>query len=135
MLILNRSTSAFMESMTMISKIRMKPRKYKTLFVEDVPITRNLKEGVLYVSIRHSIVTHLCACGCGARIDTPLDPDEWTMIYNGETISLRPSIGNWDIPCQSHYFITENVAVPVVTKTPGKKKCWANWLKRFLRRR
>lgn len=119
----------------MISKTRMKPRKYKTLFVEDVPITRNLKEGVLYVSIRHSIVTHLCACGCGARIDTPLDPDEWTMIYNGETISLRPSIGNWDIPCQSHYFITENVAVPVVTKTPGKKKCRANWLKRFLRQR
>ena len=111
----------FMELTTTISKMRMKPRKYKALFVEDIPITSDLEQGVLYVSIRHSIVTHLCACGCGARIDLPLDPDEWTMIYNGEYVSLRPSIGNWDIPCQSHYFITENVAVPVSTLHKEKK--------------
>ena len=107
----------------------MKPRKYKALFVEDIPITSNLEQGVLYVSIRHSIVTHLCACGCGARIDIPLDPDEWTMIYNGESVSLRPSIGNWDIPCQSHYYITENVAVPVCTLHKEKKRR-TSWLKR-----
>lgn len=121
-----------MVSTTMISKTRMKPRKFKALFVEDVPGTSNLKQGVLYVSIKHSIVTHLCACGCGARIDTPLDPDEWTMIYNGETISLRPSIGNWDIPCQSHYFITGNIAVPVKPSHKEKKRR-TSWLKRIVK--
>jgi hypothetical protein len=87
---------------------RMKAREFKPRFVEDIPKSQDLEEGILYISIQHSIVTHLCACGCGTRIDTPLAPDEWTMIYDGEKVSLRPSIGNWDIACQSHYFITEN---------------------------
>ena len=121
-----------MESTTMRSKTKMKPRRYKALFVEDIPITSKLRQGILYVSIKHSIVTHLCACGCGTRIDTPLDPDEWTMIYNGETISLRPSIGNWDIPCQSHYFITGNTAVPV-KPSHKEKKCRRFWFKRIVK--
>ena len=110
----------------------MKAKKYKTRFVDDIPISSNLEQGVLYVSIRHSIVTHLCACGCGSRIDTPLDPDEWTMFYDGETISLRPSIGNWDIPCQSHYFITGNIAVPVKPSHKEKKRR-TSWFKRIVK--
>ena len=27
------------------------------------------------------------------------------MIYDGETVSLDPSIGNWSFPCQSHYWL------------------------------
>lgn len=30
------------------------------------------------------------------------------MTYDGQSITLRPSIGNYSIPCQSHYYITEN---------------------------
>ena len=30
------------------------------------------------------------------------------MIYDGQTITLRPSIGNFSIPYKSHYYITEN---------------------------
>lgn len=28
-----------------------------------------------------------------------------SLTYDGEDISLAPSIGNWALPCQSHYWI------------------------------
>lgn len=103
----------------------MKTKNYKHLFVDSIPV--KLQDGVLYVCIKHHIVSHLCACGCGHRIDTPLDPDEWSVTYNGETISLWPSVGNYDIPCHSHYYMTNNIAVPISAgqyKKSKKKKHW-----------
>ena len=29
-------------------------------------------------------------------------------MFNGKTVSLDPSIGNWSFPCQSHYWIRNN---------------------------
>ena len=37
---------------------------------------------------------------------TPLSPVDWKLIYDGETVSLDPSIGSWSLPCRSHYWIT-----------------------------
>ena len=36
---------------------------------------------------------------------TPLSPTDWSLTYNGESISLSPSIGNWSFECRSHYWI------------------------------
>jgi acyl-CoA reductase-like NAD-dependent aldehyde dehydrogenase len=30
----------------------------------------------------------------------------WRLSFDGESISLSPSIGNWNFPCESHYWIT-----------------------------
>ncbi|MEZ4977362.1 MAG: DUF6527 family protein [Flavobacteriaceae bacterium] len=30
------------------------------------------------------------------------------MLYDGESVSLKPSIGNWSYDCQSHYWITKD---------------------------
>ena len=38
---------------------------------------------------------------------TPLGPGEWKVTYDGRTVSLAPSIGNWSFPCRSHYWIDE----------------------------
>ena len=38
---------------------------------------------------------------------TPLGPAEWKLTYDGRTVSLAPSIGNWSFPCRSHYWINE----------------------------
>jgi len=27
------------------------------------------------------------------------------LIFDGDTVSLYPSIGNWNFPCRSHYWI------------------------------
>ena len=72
-------------------------------FVEHIP--EDLAEGVLYVSIPFGTVVHRCACGCGEEVVTPLGPAEWRLIYDGRTVSLAPSIGNWSFACRSHYWI------------------------------
>jgi hypothetical protein len=66
-----------------------------------------LKPGVLYVSEEFGIAVHLCACGCGSKIKTPLGATEWSLEETRNGPSLRPSIGNWQRPCQSHYWITQ----------------------------
>lgn len=75
-------------------------------FVEFIPEV--LDEGVLYVSIAYKTALHKCACGCGREVVTPLSPTFWRMTFDGETISLFPSIGNWNFPCHSHYWIERN---------------------------
>lgn len=75
-------------------------------FVEYVP--EQLEEGVVYVSIAFDTVLHSCCCGCGSTVSTPLHPSRWKLTYNGETVSLSPSIGSWSLPCRSHYWIDRN---------------------------
>jgi hypothetical protein len=81
-------------------------KKFTLKFVELMP--ESLEPETLYVSTRFALVSHRCACGCGEEVVTPLSPSEWHLIYDGETISLYPSIGNWNFPCRSHYWIVQN---------------------------
>lgn len=66
---------------------------------------KELKPGVLYVSEEFGAAAHLCACGCGAKIRTPLGPTEWAIEETDNGPTLRPSVGNWQQACQSHYWI------------------------------
>jgi hypothetical protein len=75
-------------------------------FVEFIP--SDLDEGVLYVSMEYATVVHLCCCGCGNQVVTPLKPNRWSLTFDGVALSLWPSVGNWSFPCQSHYWIREN---------------------------
>lgn len=76
-------------------------------FVEAAP--DHLDPNVLYVSIEFATVMHLCLCGCGSEVVTPLSPNDWKLTFDGESISLYPSIGNWSFPCRSHYWIRRNL--------------------------
>jgi hypothetical protein len=78
-------------------------------FVEKIP--EIIDEGILYVSIPYQTAIHKCFCGCGNEVVTPLSPKQWTLIFDGESVSLYPSIGNWNLKCQSHYFIKENKVI------------------------
>lgn len=75
-------------------------------FVELMP--KQLTEGVLYVSISYATAVHLCFCGCKSRVVTPLSPAQWSITFNGETITLSPSVGSHDLNCASHYWIRRN---------------------------
>jgi hypothetical protein len=35
----------------------------------------------------------------------PISPADWQLAYDGDTVSLTPSIGNWGFPRRSHYWI------------------------------
>lgn len=75
-------------------------------FIEVLP--DNLSEGVIYVAVNYAIVAHKCCCGCGNEVVTPLSPTDWKLTFDGESITLYPSIGNWNFDCQSHYWIRNN---------------------------
>lgn len=79
------------------------------IFVTTIP--ERLEQGVIYVSVPYATVAHLCACGCGQEVNLPLSPTDWALVYDGETISLYPSVGNWSLPCQSHYYIRNDAVV------------------------
>lgn len=82
----------------------MKILQYR--FVEYIP--DKLEDGILYISMEFSTAIHLCVCGCRNQVVTPLSPTGWKLIFDGETISLDPSIGNWSFDCKSHYWIKNN---------------------------
>jgi len=75
-------------------------------FVEFIPGT--LQDGVLYISRKYATATHRCCCGCGVKIVTPLKPTDWALTVTNGAVSLHPSVGNWNHPCQSHYVIRNN---------------------------
>lgn len=75
-------------------------------FVDLIPEV--VEEGIIYISLEYCTAIHQCVCGCGNEVVTPISPNDWQLIFDGKTISLRPSIGNWNFDCKSHYWITNN---------------------------
>ncbi|MBY4707145.1 MULTISPECIES: DUF6527 family protein [Ralstonia] len=67
-----------------------------------------MDEGVLYISEKFSTAAHICCCGCGMKIVTPLKPGRWKLRKQNGVVSLHLSVGNWSSGCQSHYWIEGN---------------------------
>jgi hypothetical protein len=90
----------------------------KHLFVQFIP--DQLDCGVLYISIEHATAVHKCFCGCGREVVTPLSPVAWQLTFDGVSVSLYPSIGNWNLPCRSHYFIERNKVIGAPEWSEGR---------------
>src|ERR1700686_2041895 len=84
----------------------MKRNSFVHEFVETIP--PDLDEGKLYVSIRYRTAVHLCACGCRNKVVTPFRPVRWHLAFDGDSVSLSPSVGSWQFPCRSHYWIVND---------------------------
>jgi hypothetical protein len=72
---------------------------------------KDLQPGILYVSEQFYVAIHLCACGCGLKVKTPLGPTGWSVLETKRGVTLRPSVGNWQQPCRSHYLIADGEIV------------------------
>jgi len=83
--------------------------KLEHRFVQYIP--DQLEPGVLYISMEYATAAHSCACGCGLQVITPFTPTDWKLTYDGETVSLWPSIGNWNFRCRSHYIIRQSLVI------------------------
>ena len=87
----------------------MRFRRLEHRFCTHIP--ESLKPGVLYVSMEYATAAHSCCCGCGEEVVTPFTPTDWKMTFDGQAISLWPSVGNWTLPCRSHYVVREGAAI------------------------
>ena len=89
-------------------------------FVKSVPA--ELEDGVIYISMEYRTAIHNCCCGCGEQVVTPFSPKGWRLIFDGKTISIQPSIGNWGFDCRSHYWITSNEVKWVLERNDDEVK-------------
>jgi hypothetical protein len=87
-------------------------------FVEYIPDI--LEDNILYISIEYRSAAHNCICGCGNRVVTPITPTHWKLTFDGRSVSLSPSIGNWNFDCKSHYWI-ENNKIKLASKWSDEK--------------
>ncbi len=94
--------------------IRIKQLQHR--FVDIMP--DKTEPGVLYVSMEYATAAHWCCCGCGEEVVTPFSPAQWQMSFNGDAVSLHPSVGNWNLRCRSHYVVREGrvIEAPQWTK-------------------
>lgn len=97
-------------SMKTLKKVEIIP-----VNVEYIPEVDNMEENVLYISEKYHTASHRCLCGCGGLTVTPLNRDDsdnygWWLTVKSAKVSLLPSIYNHQLPCKSHYIITNNIA-------------------------
>lgn len=83
--------------------------KFRLQRVEFMP--KDMQPGILYYAEEYGAAAHLCACGCGSKIRTPIDDAEWALEVGSGGPSLSPSVGNWQKPCRSHYFIRNGATI------------------------
>lgn len=86
--------------------IRLK--SIKPIPVTYIPERALMKEGEIYLSNEYMTAAHLCCCGCGEEVVTPLNAAKWQLKLSDGRVSLYPSIGNWEYQCRSHYIIRDN---------------------------
>lgn len=92
-------------------------------FVELIP--DDIETGTIYITLQYCTAIHKCVCGCGNEVVTPISPNDWKLTFDGKSISLYPSIGNWRFPCRSHYWIVKNnvvIANDTFDVKPKKKR-------------
>lgn len=94
----------------------IKTKQLQHRFVETMP--ENIESGILYISMTYATAAHRCCCGCGEEVVTPFSPAQWQMSFNGDAVSLHPSVGNWNLRCRSHYVVREGrvIEAPQWTK-------------------
>lgn len=80
-------------------------------FVDAIPKADAIQDEHLYISLKYNMTSHRCASGCGQLVPLPLSPADWSLSYDGDTVSLNPSIGNGMLACHSHYFIRNSQVV------------------------
>jgi hypothetical protein len=81
----------------------------KVEFHEFIP--ERLEEKTLYVSEKYETAIHLCICGCKNEVTTPFGRNGWQYHRESDIVTLSPSIGSFQLPCKSHYFIQRNKVV------------------------
>jgi len=94
--------------MKTLKKVEIEP-----VFIDGfMPDFETMEECKIYISEEYGTVIHKCLCGCGEKTVLPIDPVHgWNLIKeNNGKVSFTPSVGNYQLPCKSHYIITNNVA-------------------------
>lgn len=74
--------------------------------VETMPDLEGFEDNVVYISDKFGVAIHKCMCGCGIQTVMPIGEKGWNYnIDKNDNLSMHPSVGNYQFPCESHYII------------------------------
>lgn len=79
--------------------------------VHRLPEEKDMEPGKIYIADEFQVAAHFCCCGCGERILMSIDPLGWKYTEEEGKPTFSPSIGNFGLPCKSHYFIRKGEVV------------------------
>lgn len=71
-----------------------------------------IEPGILYHSDRFKTAIHLCTCGCGNKVVTPISRDrfqgahKWGFVVDKNGPTSEGSIGNQNV-CGAHYHVRD----------------------------
>lgn len=88
--------------------IKKVPITFKKVVV--IPEVSKMEERVIYISDEFDVASHRCLCGCGEETVTPIDQTMWKYCIDDNKLTMRPSIGNYQFECRSHYIIQKSIA-------------------------
>jgi len=77
--------------------------------IVNMPERESLLPNTIYYSEEYKGAGHLCLCGCGEQVWTPLGKDGWTLTEKDGKVTMTPSLAH-RFECKSHYIITNGVA-------------------------
>jgi hypothetical protein len=86
----------------------IKTVEIEPVFIETIPDI--LEENKIYISEQNKVSIHLCLCGCKTEVVLIIGYPHWNHFIKNDKLTIVPSIGNFQIPCKSHYVITNNKA-------------------------
>ncbi|MBR5098658.1 MAG: hypothetical protein IK091_05495 [Spirochaetales bacterium] len=89
----------------------MRDRIISAIHVDTFP--EILEQGKVYISDECKVSVHLCCCGCGEKVVLPFDNPTvgWTYTEIDGKPTFSPSVGSFNLPCKSHYFIRKGVVI------------------------
>lgn len=114
-----------------MTSVKLRPK-----FVEVLPEFDVIKDGELWISLKHRTINLRCPSGCGRLTVLSLHPSRWHVYFDGKSVSLKGSTGGsvWAHSCcGSHYFVRDNEVIWADRIDPGHHSKYAdNELARML---
>ena len=103
--------------------MKEKAQEIRPRFVESIPPGRP-PAGEFLISIKYGMGVLRCPCGCGNTMDVNIEPHRWSIKWDGEHISVCPSISSDWMGCRSHYWVRRNRIVwgYPISRTAEEKK-------------
>jgi len=76
--------------------------RMETVYVDRLPMKSEMEAEKVYMAENKTQATHLCPCGCGTEILTPLGRGGYRALENSdESLTISPQIEH--SPCSNNY--------------------------------
>ena len=90
-------------------------KKYKTVFVQDLPNYEDIEKNTIYFSESKNLSTHSCPCGCGEEVYLSHYKGGWSCYIDKDNqINITTRIENKN--CDTYYTVHSGYAFSEISE-------------------